>query len=276
MNTFQAIWCNLVGIKPIGNDENCESEWTEEQIDEIYNAIDQYGDELVLHTALTDKHIESKIADTKFVRHNIVLLALPDQEQQIDINKMIVAQQLAEFDPETQNLLEKVPILVGNDNDSDSESDWDDECNPNQQQNKWIINNPPKEIKSPKGDSNIETDFDQINALLQDNSFMLDADEFLRDLCNAQRGENNQPAIEPRDSGNSSANEGSEHSIQDHLESISEDSGNPTDRHHQLEYIHKRPCVFWWQTDEMVVLKISAHDDVKYGLEITSDQLIYE
>lgn len=266
----------MVGIKPIGNGENDESEWSEDQIDEIYNAIDQYGDELVLHTAPTDKPIESKISDTKFVRHNIVLLALSDQEQQIDINKMLVAQQLAEFDPETQNLLEKVPILVGDDNDSDSESDWDDECNPNVQQNKWMMmNNPPNEIESPKRDSNIGNDFDQINALLQDNTCMIDADDFLRDLCKVQRGEKNEPQIEPKDSGHSSANEGSEHSIQDHLESISEDSGNPTYGHHQLEYIYKRPCVFWWQTDEMVVLKINAHDNMKYGLTITSDQLIY-
>ncbi|XP_055304540.1 putative ATP-dependent RNA helicase TDRD12 isoform X2 [Sitodiplosis mosellana] len=310
MLPFQAIWCNLVGIKPAEN-AGCEvAQWNEQHIDAIYEAIDGYGNDLVLHTVSTDKSVKSKIADTNFVRHDIVLLAIPDEDQQINMNQLLVAQELADFDPSTRHSLDNVPILVSDDNDDDSESDWDDECKAygNEQQKKWVmVDNPPNRTESPESD--ISNDFEKINELLNDDSFMQEAEDFLRDLCksNKEGGEQNgtEPEIEQKsamkvddstikpqmeskskiewnnnklDNGYAStsngSSEGSENSTDCQIENSSEDSGNPGDRH-QLEYVYKRPRVFWWQTDEMIVLKISAHDNVKYGLEVTSEQLVY-
>lgn len=286
----------MVGIKPIGIDV---SQWTEEQIDAIYDAIDEYGNDLLLHTVSTDKSVKSKISDTFYVRHDVVLLATPDEDQQIIVNKFLVAKELADFDPATRNLLENIPILVGDD-DNDSESDWEEECKAyakekEKQNERIIVNNPANGTES----SSSENDFEQIHDLLQDDEFMQEAENFLRDLCkgNKQDDEPNgaMPSIaeEPKlkkplmESNNENKNkpdngyattstDGSSEDIETDckIESSSEDSGNPVCRHH-LEYIYKRPRVLWWQNDEMIVLRINAHDNVKYGLKVTPEQFVY-
>lgn len=283
--SIKAIWCNMVGIKPIENDEKTDSQWTDEdQIDAIYDAIDEYSEYLFLHTVSTNKSIKSKIADTEFVRHDIVLVALPDQEPQININEMLVTKRLADFDPNTQHILDNIPNLLDDDSDADSESDWEDECKINEHQNKWLmLNNQPKAI-TPK--ASVSEDFEQLNALLNDDSFMSDADSFLRALYNGDQGGVEEkyskvPDVKPKqhmESGytSSTTHEHSEDDtdIETKSENVKEELINASDRH-QLEYIYKRPQVFWWQTDEMIVLKIKAHDNVKYGLEVSSEQLIY-
>lgn len=44
---------------------------------------------------------------------------------------------------------------------------------------------------------------------------------------------------------------------------------------HPLEFFYKRPKIEWQQTEETLVLRISASDNIKYGLNVTIDSLTY-
>lgn len=295
----------MVGIKPVESGEGEVSQWNEKIVDAIYDAIDEYGNDLILHTIATDRSVKSKIPDTNFVRHDIVLLAIREDEDQINMNQRLVAANLAAFDPSKQNALDNIPILVDEDNESEidsesnGESDWDEECKAYaEEKQKKLTDSPPSGTESPE--SGVGDDFEQIFELLNDVDFMEEAGDFLKDLCKKERRDEPEPEIEPKPAmkessteiskpkiewnnkmGNGYSSTGtnefsdvSENSTDCQMENAIEVSENPYDRH-QLEYVYKRPCVFWWQTEEMVVLKIRAHDNVEYGIEVTSDQLVY-
>lgn len=261
-----------------------EAEWTEQQIDEIYNAIDEYGDQLFLHTVSTDKSIESNITDTKIFRHDVVLLALRDQ-QQINVNELVVSLDLAEYDPETMAKLQNVPSLLDDDNNDDSDEDWDQEISEYQAPN-WVHLNAPQDNDDPNQndtESKLEM-FDNFDAedcieffkLAMQNggsSTPAPASKLNRiEEINEEGEEEELPKPEPKEQLNvigADAGYGSEDTVTE--ESTCENISDS----HQLEYIHKRPQVHWWQTEEMLVLRISAHENVQYGLEVTPEHLIY-
>ncbi|XP_031636550.1 putative ATP-dependent RNA helicase TDRD12 [Contarinia nasturtii] len=271
MQPFQAIWCNLVGIKSNEMKDDGTIYWSEERIDEIYNTIDQYGANLILHTVSSNKFAKTYVADTKITCHDVVLLAVNDAEQ-ININEMLVEQKLAEFDPETKHQLENVPDVTGKDNDSDNEN-WDNDFDPN---NSWemVYNTPPKSTEtSCEMDS---FDFESLDKYLNEDDSQLDEFLIALNLKEPSTTEVNEAVAGRGDTGyvSEETNDNVSESFNDEK---SEDAVKYSidDNHHQLEYIYKRPRIYWFQSDEYIVLKISAHDGVKYNLEITCDQLIY-
>lgn len=272
---FKAIWCNLIGIKPTTESEReTVDQWTDDEIDKIYDAIDEYGNDLYLHTVTMDRTKKSKIPDTNIYRHDIVLLAVRDTEQ-ININEMLETQKLVDFDPITKHKLQNVPRIApinnGSAYDSDRESDWDDEFDPN---NKFEMQTIARNQQSMAS----ETGLDGFDISMFDQA---EIEQFMIDLMNEQMNrssDNGYASADPKDLNDDTIepkNDENENNCQDSNNITSDENSEDVIERHLLTYNYKRPQVYWWQTDELIVLKISAFDDVKYGLEVTDDQLTY-
>lgn len=251
--------------------------WTDEMNDIIYEAIDQYGLDLHLHTIRADKSIKFELTNTPIVRHDIVLVAVHEDEE-ININKMMVAMKLVETDPQTFNDLEDVPQIMDNDDD------WDDEIVENQ-----II--PAQNVPAQLAEEQKENDFFSHFSEVPPEDFLNFFEEAFKVQKNQAQAQPNQlqkieecdeetEPINGKDNGYGSFEEDIRNS---HLNSSASSeegvqissSEKCTQISHQIEYIYKRPKVNWWQTEEKIVLRINAHENVKYGLEVTSDYLVY-
>lgn len=265
----------MIGIKPIGN----ESQWTEK--DKIYDEIDlKYGNNLYLHTIGEDKSVESP-ANT--MRYDIVLLAVQDSKQ-FNVNDSLVSLKLAAYDAKTKHHLQRMPNLL-NDIDSDSsDSDWEKEIDIDRK-NDWPSSRPEVEHEqSEKEDSDF--DFENAYVNFEENDFLEMFPQFVQKKCSSTPNatlrkideeiietdtdpvENNDllmaESVRQADNGYVSAEMDGTDASSEHF-----------DDNHQVEYIWKRPKVYWWQTEELLILRIGAHDNVQYGLEITPDYLIY-
>lgn len=267
---FQAIWCNMIGIKPLS-----AGEWTEAMNDNIYDAIDQYGGDLFLHTISMDKSVKCKITDINIRYHDVVLLAV-DGKEQININDMVVDLKLADYDSKTKNKMQNVPNIF----DEDSDEDWDDEIDVNRETN-WINDLASRAIPEPCQGEVIG---------IIDNIDDKECFEFFKDLFltgNARSTptptptptrtlnrieEINEIEEQEEDQSNKTPNVEPDNVTED---TVTTSSSEGASNAHQLVYIYNRPKVHWWQTEEMLLLRISAHENVKYGLEITPDCLIY-
>lgn len=260
------MWCNLVGIKPIGD----RTRWTEEEIDEIYDKIDlEYGDYLYHHTIAVDESVESPV---NINRHDIVLLAVCDDEQ-FSVNDLLVKLNLAEYNPATKHHLQNVPNLLENYDSDSSDSDWDKEIDVNRM-NEW-----PR----AQGETSTPADGNDDLENLED-AYVCFNDDELRELF--QTSTRNSSALEKIDETNETEVDSNQNNdlattqpVDNGYISAEIDGSDASTEHlvhHQVEYICKRPKVSWWQTEDVLVLRISAHDNVQYGLEITPEQLAYE
>lgn len=269
----------MVGIKSIDGEN--QAQWPEEMVDKIYDAIDEYGDELVLHTVCSNRSIKSDIMDVNCAQHDIVLLAVRDGVQ-FNMNEMLVERGLVEFDPNTKSKLEYVPNVAKINNDSECGSDWEAECDEYKRTKlneakgnepdhglDWLDDVPPEEFE----------DF------MADLMGRMGLSEAKNDIQQAQT--QTQPSITtnpkhtiedagPASNGGYNSNESHYDSSPDAVSGAVNDEiiEDPKDKA-MLHYIYKRPRVYWWQDEQSIVLKISADDDVKYGLKITSETLIY-
>lgn len=268
----------MVGLKPIDGEN--ETQWPQDVIDKIYGAIDEYGEELVLHsTVCSDRSIKSEIMNANCARHDIVLWAVRDGVQ-LNLNKILVERGLVEFDPNTKSKLEYTPNSTETDNYSGSDSDWETGCDENKRPK---LNESTKQVEPKENEPN------SVLGLLDD----LPPEDFEdllgkteeskagNDIEQAQTSVNTIPNQFIGDVGYISAgrDEPSENCFEISSDTITEDvndaiSEDPNDKA-LLEYIYKRPSIHWWQDEQSIVLKILAFDDVKYGLEITSESLIY-
>lgn len=282
----------MVGIRSSETNDDGLPIWSEEQCDQIYNAIDEYGSNLVLHTVLTDKSVQSNIPDIKIARHDIVLLSMNGTEQ-INIHKMLVDRKLVEIDENTKHILDNIPKLF---DDDDYGSDWDVEFDPNNSYEK--VSSPEQTpAQTPPNDN----EFNLFERLLEDedgendvNDFFLELGKQLGIIANPINDGENSSELQRADAPNEIRDPLKQSASQNSHDKLTDDekSEDSTMKHdsdhsfeeltldamndHHLEYIYKRPRVNWWQSSEIVILKISAQDDsVKYKLKVTADQLIY-
>lgn len=269
----------MVGIKPIGD----KTEWTEEEKEEMYDAIDlKYGDDLYLHTINEDKSSDSF---ANILHYDVVLLAV--QREQICINDELVSLELAEYDPCTRKHLENLPSLLQDDSSDSSDSDWDKEIDVNQQNN-WPNMNREREPERKHEHSDLDDfNFDDAFVHFEDEDLM----ELFPDMVRKKESSTPKPTSElqkidevneteedfpqqsrsPIDESAKQVDNGYLSAETDATDASSEE----TVVNHQVEHAYKRPKVDWWQTEEQLILRIGAHDDVQYGLDVTPDHLIY-
>lgn len=264
----------MIGIKPVGN----ESQWAEKN--KIYDEIDlHHGDSLYLHTVDEDKTVESP---TNISRYNIVLLTIHGDDQ-FCINDFIVSLKLAEYDESTRHHLKRFPnLLEGNDSDS-SDSDWEKDIDIYDPKN----DRPPVRSSGNETECKQEIDFDFENAFVnfEDDDLL----ELFPGMVKRKTSSTPTGALQRIDEANEiemdefehiESTQSSEKQTDNGYVAAETDGTNASSEHpdvnHQVEYFYKRPKVDWWQTEEQIKLRIGAHDDVQYGLEITSDHLIYE
>lgn len=271
----------MIGIKPIGN----ERQWT--NANEIYDKIDElYGDNLYLHTIHVDKSAHSPV---DISRYDVVLAAIVD-DTQFCVNDFIVSESLAELDENTKHHLRAVPNLL---NDLD-DSDWENEIDTNRQ-NSWPQSQPePQPQPNGHGNENEREimhsdfkDFDFENAYI--NFQEEDLLEMFPDYVQRKTSTTPNPGLQKIDEANevdddsfeiNDPTEQAERQPDNGYVSAEPDGTDASSEHcdvnHPMEYVHKRPKVDWWQTKDQLILRIGAHDNVQYGLEITTDYLIYE
>lgn len=246
-------------------------------MDKIYDEIERFGDELFLHTITADKSIKSKVPDTDIVRYDVVLLALHDQ-QQINVNEMLAKQGLLELDINTEECFKNVPNLLDHDSDDEEDDDdWEKCFKGSQHENDWVHLNAP--VDTPKPNSE---DGDSVLDMFC-NFEAEDVEEFLKMLTGGEGGGSRrmpdvieeEPEFEPEsESTLIDKNLDDIGYVTGNLDSSSEDSAEKPSNH-QMEYLYKRPKIDWWQTEELIFLRISAYENVKYGLQIASDHLVY-
>lgn len=251
------------------------TKWDEERIDAIYDAIDEYGNELHLHTITDNKAIKSTLVDTNIMCYDVVLLAVRDNEQ-INLNKMLVEKGLAATDPESEGQLNKVPCINEVD---DEDEDWDNECYERLEQPKYST---PNQSICPK-ESGSEIEFmDNLNF----NNFEQEQLEaFMRGLLDQQnpnplktlngKDANQLATIEENDVDSRINTDISNGHNNDAIDTLTDDYMMRKTDGHKIEYRFNHPKIHWQQNEELIVLKINAQDDVKYGLEVTDDYLIY-
>lgn len=271
----------MVGIKSIGTTTGQASKWTDDIADQIYDLLGSYAFKTYLHTVTVDKSVKSTLPDLKLSRYDIVLVAVENSEQ-INLNELVVTRKLAEFNPETKHLLQNIPNLVEELSDDGSEN-WDNDY-------EHVVPE-PRALPSARiiQNSEEEQSDDNNNMFDEDKLCMYFTDEELMELYQAAKASHTKAKpieCQPTTTGeNGNSNE---------LEKdVSEDStitepialtergssstfipADPNDRP-VLQYIWKRPKVLWWQTEEMVVMRIQAHDNVEYGLDFSAKNLIY-
>lgn len=280
---FKAIWCNLAGIKPTGSVDV----WSEDMIDEIYNEIDEYHEQLYLHTITDNKAIKSLVDDTNIMCYDVALLAIHNN-QQINLNKMLIEKGLVDIDPQTANRLENIPSII----EEEEEENWDEYCDegfrrlenigksstpneslsPNETDDGFIDNFTEEELidfiqeimtkkpVAPKSDQRMITD-----CIAEEDEEEISLEEKSTDQIASQSA----AALHESPKKTDEDVNGSMDNLDD-TKMISKTDG------HQIEYIYQHPKIYWQQNDEWIVLKISAHDDVKYGLEVTENHLIYK
>lgn len=270
---LKAIWCNLIGIKPIGN----RKQWTEEEKDKIYDEIDlNYGDNLYLHTIAVNESIESP---ANITRYDIILMVVRDHEQ-FCVNDWLVSLNLAEYDANTKHQLQKIPNLLEDDDSDSIDSDWEKEIDV-KRENQWPSCN--------GGLVQNQDDAEDFEGL--ENAFVnFDEDELLEFIGYKKQSsstpistlkkidEADEIGMESPGNNESSKQQRLKQTDNGYASGEMDGTDEPLGKYganHQLEYIYKRPKVDWWQTEELLILRIGAHDNVQYGLEITSGHLIY-
>lgn len=263
----------MIGIKPIEIDNLVQFK---KRIYLIKNLINKYGNELLLHAVSTERRIKCEIPNTHIPRHDVIILATQDGNNQMNINQMLVEQNLCEYDPKTKDKLNNVPNVV----EKDSDSDWD---NQSYVSNDWVMTGDNANRYYSEDDEN-ELDLEWIEHQPQDQ-----IDSFLYDLLNAQNEDALQPllnnelnsidpkiqSIEPiQELDEISENENDEISNENLIE-WSECSEEDSNDRAQLEYIYKRPQIIWWQTDDMIILSVGVQENAEYGFEITPNSIVF-
>lgn len=270
----------MIGIKPIGNG----STWTDAF--RIYDEIDElYGNGLYLHTIDVDKKVKSPV-DT--LRYDIVLAAVVD-DTQFCVNDFLVSQNLAEYDENTKHHLKKVPNLLEDIDSDSSDSDWEKELDTGRE-NIWPRTNGHGDGNETEYKQNEHEDID----FDFENAYVNFEEEDLLDLFPGlvKRKSSSTPnaaALQRIDEANEidedsfenidpteQAEKQADYGYASEETNGTDASSEHYDVSHQVEYINKRPKVDWWQTEEQLILRIGAHDNVQYGLEITTDYLIYQ
>lgn len=251
----------MVGIEAIGNTKG----WSEETIDNIYNEIDKYHNELYLHTISDNKAIKSTIFSTNMMCYDVVLLSICDKEQ-INLNNMLVENGLANYDPQTKYRLENIPNIL------ETEEDWDDDSNGSWEEKLGNIQSSTPNCSPDQSNSD--------SGFMSDLICNFDNDTLLDFFLNTK-----QPEHEPSNGIATIAEEDEDKEEDKEEEFKKNDQINQNDSidckmisrtgGHQIEYVFKHQQIYWQQNEELVVLKIQAHDNVKYGLEVTEDYLIY-
>lgn len=270
----------MIGIKPIGD----ETQWTEQQNDSIYNKIDlEYGNNLYLHTITVNKSVTSP---ANILRYDIVLLAVRDHEQTC-LNDKLESLKLAEYDPSTKHHLQNLPSLLEDDVSDSSDSDWEKEIDV-KGKNEFSSSSGQRELEaSDRDDLDLEDAYvhfteEDVLELFPDfvqkkpqstpmptpTTTLPKIDELNEVEAEIKSTKDNDLSLEEMlkqaDNGYVSAETDGTDASSEHYEV-----------NHQVEYIYKRPKVYWWQTEQTLILRIGAHDDVQYGLEITPDYLKY-
>lgn len=264
----------MTGIKPIGN----ETQWTEQEKNQIYDEIDsKYGNDLYLHTIAENKSVESP---ANILRYDIVLLAIQDNKQ-FCVNDLPVSLELAEHDAETKHHLQKVPSLLEDFDSDTSDSDWEKEIDV-ERKNNWP--NSHRETEREQSE-NEEFNLEDAYVHFEDDDLL----ELFPGLVQKKNSSTPNTTLQKIDEANEAEADTFENNDLSTVESVkqvdngylsaetdgTDASSEHDDVNHQVEYIYKRPKVYWWQTEELLILRIGAHDNVQYGLEITSDYLIY-
>lgn len=233
---------------------------------------------MYLHTVVTDKSVKSNIDGINFVRHNIVLVAVCGDDE-ININDLIVSMKLAEYDPQTAGNLQNIPRII--DVECYEEENWDAELDKN------------PDFRNDKAES-LDTkpnDEDDISNWLK-NFTEEEITEFITQALNLpepnkqedakklERIEENDvemPVDQPKTSElTQSIDVGYVSDELNNNENSPKTSSKANESYsHPIEYLYKRPNVHWRQTEEKIMLRINAHENPKYGLDVTPESLIY-
>lgn len=272
----------MTGIKPTGNG----SQWTD--VDRIYDEIDeQYGDNLYLHTIEVDKSVDSPV---DIYRYDIVLAAVVD-DTQFCVNDSLVSQNLAEYDESTKHHLKKVPNLLENMDLDSSDEDWEKEID-DERENVWPRpndhgNENGNEMECKQNENeDINFDFENAYVSFQEEDLLQMFPGYLQRRSSSTPNPNPNAALQRIEEGNEIDEDSfenidpTERQADNGYMSAETDGTDASSEHydvnHQVEYIYKRPKIDWWQTEEQLILRIGAYDNVQYGLQVTTDYLIYE
>lgn len=241
------IWCRLANIQSL------EEKWADKVSDKIYSVIDKfYGcGSVYAHVQPTESPLKSKFYEIDIPRYDVVLIALDDNNKQININSHLVELGLAKYSDSFQKeTFANIPkIEVAEEREASDEEDWD-----------------MLDYKSPATKPAPEP----IEVNDEDMLCNFTAEEFEEFIMagNKQRVQNER-AIEPIQTAKL------EEIKEEHLIELECDEVVPKPNE-RLTYFHKRPAIVWQQDDEFIVLKIKADDAVEYNLKVTHDSLVYK
>lgn len=255
------IWCRLAGILP----KLADDVWKEEDIDLIYDEIDNYHENLYAYHVPNAPEFKSKFFEINISRCDVVLVATEDANQ-INLNMFLVSDSVDlakledEFDTE---IMDKIPFV-------EEEESWD-----SLQPDAPGAPAASDQIDVIQNAADVQPEIDDsgemfINFTHDEAQDIIAA--FLQPSAKKtlQTLESSVQAIEPAiqtetkpKPTNSIETEFLEKTIQ------------PSPLKGQLVYKHKRPLVCWRQDKQWIVITIKADDRIKYNLRVTEDSLIY-
>lgn len=241
---FQAIWCNMAGLKS----KCADLKWDIEAGDQIYDEIDKHQDDLYVHIVSTREHQQSIRLLNDLPSYNVILYSV-NEGNAINLNGLMVTNDFASPDIDGDAVLQ------------------------------WV---PPLNNKVDKTVEKTTENYDEEDYADWDSGFETDG-FFVNDIKKLTEGlfENNNNKTLPPASPTSNTQAPALPAIEE--EPVVKKEGRCTDigkvpkntNKSHLIYEYERPMVQWQQSDEIVLLRISANDDTKYNLKITSQSLFF-
>lgn len=264
---FQAIWCRLYGVE---SNESTDGGWPTKTSLKIYDdIIDPIRN-------LTAKMISVHSSDpmigaSPFEMQKINVLLMSDESS---VNRIIVDKGWAAFKGDAERIIDASSKSPKKSSEIDSDDAEDEECEDEEWAKAGIVRQLP--VRQP-----VQTDID-IQAMIDGTmDFEFDFDEI-----NEFLGELGQKLLEvPRaieaELRNSDSVEKKEMQKMLRPDSTS-DSDNCEDVSFKQQTIntlqskYRVPYVTWQQSDELIVLRIQADDNVAYNLDVTSNRLVFK
>lgn len=268
---FQAIWCRLYGIE---STESIDGKWPTETSLKIYDdIIDPIRN---LMAKMIPAHVpEPMVAGSPFEMQKINVVLSSDESS---VNRIIVDKGWAAFKVDAERIIDAscTPAKKGNEIDSDDAED--DDCEDEEWAEAGIVRQSPvRQTMQPTGPK----EFD-IQAMIDGT---LDIDFNFHDITEILGGMGQQlfevPKAIEAELRNLDSLEKKEEQKMFRSESTSDsDNGEGVSFKQQtintLQSKYRVPYVTWQQSDELIVLRIQADENVAYNLDVTSDRLIFK
>lgn len=264
---FQAIWCRLYGVE---STETTNGGWPTETSLKIYDDIidpilNLKGKMISVHAS------EPMVAASPFEMQKINVVLMSDESS---VNRIIVDKGWAAFEGDAERIIDASCKPVGKNNEVDSDDAEEEDCEDEEWAAAGIVRQPPvrQTVQSDidiqamiDGTMDFEFDFNEINEFLGEMGQKLlevpkAIEAELKNLDSLEKKEE-QKIFRPDSTSDS-----------DNCEEVSFKQQTIN----TLQSKYRVPYVTWQQSDELIVLRIQADDNVAYNLDITNNRLIFK